>query len=148
MFWSSRTSSSQPIPRTMKPHDSATPNTEQQRVRTKIILTPVDFSAVTDRVLREAAALARTLGGKVVLAHVTEPATGVVDYAAIVVAVAQVNEAAVKFAIERLGRLEQDLKEQGVEANSIHLTGIPVSEILEQAAKLPADYLVIGSHGH
>jgi nucleotide-binding universal stress UspA family protein len=117
-------------------------------VRTKTILAPVDFSSVTDHVVGEAAALARALGARVVLVHVTEPTTGVVDYAAIVVAIAQVNEAAVKHAVERLGQIEQELKDDGVAAASVHLTGSPIPEIIEQAEKLPADYIVIGSHGH
>ena len=132
----------------MNQQDSGTPALQQQSARTKVILAPVDFSATTDRVLREAAALARTLGGKVVVINVTEPTTGVVDYAAIVVAVAQVNEAAVKFSVERLGQLVEMLKGDGVQAESMHLTGTPVSEIIEQASKLPADYIVMGSHGH
>ena len=114
----------------------------------KTILAPVDFSSVTDRVMAESAALARVLGGRVVLLHVTEPTTGVVDYAAIVVAVAQVNDAVVKHAAERLEKLERQLKDQGIEASSIHVTGTPVPEIIEQAQKLAPDYIVIGSHGH
>lgn len=116
--------------------------------RAKIILTPVDFSLVSERVIDEAVKLGRALPGRVVLVHVTEPTAGVVDYAAIVVAVAQVNEAAVKHAVQRLAQLEQQVKSEGVEAESIHLTGSPVPEIIEQARKLPADYIVIGSHGH
>ena len=118
------------------------------RAAAKVILVPVDFSNVTERVIREAANLARMLRGRVVLLHVTEPTTGVVDYAAIVVAVARVNEAAVKFAVERLAQLEQQLKEAGVDAASTHVTGTPLSEIMQQAEALPADYIVIGSHGH
>ena len=114
----------------------------------KTILTPVDFSSVTDHVIGEAAILARAVAGRVALVHVTEPTTGVVDYAAIVVAVAQVNEAAVKHALQRLAELEEQLKADGVEAASIHVTGSPVPEIIEQAEKLPADYIVMGSHGH
>jgi nucleotide-binding universal stress UspA family protein/copper chaperone CopZ len=116
--------------------------------RIKTILTPIDFSSVMDGVINEATKLARALDGRVVLVHVTEPTAGVVDYAAIVVAVAQVNEAAVKHAVERLNQLEQQVQAQGVEADSIHLTGTPVTEIIEQARKLSADYIVIGSHGH
>ena len=116
--------------------------------RTKTILAPVDFSSVTDQVISESTTLARALGGRVVLVHVTEPTTGVVDYAAIVVAVAQVNEAAVKHALARLAELEQQVKADGVEATSIHVTGTPIPEIIEQAGKFAADYIVIGSHGH
>jgi nucleotide-binding universal stress UspA family protein len=114
----------------------------------KTILTPIDFSSATDRVIAEAATLARALAGRVVLVHVTEPTAGVVDYAAIVLAVAQVNEAAVKYALERLAQLEQQLKAENTQAASIHLTGTPVPEIIEQARTLPADYIVMGSHGH
>lgn len=121
---------------------------EASRGATKVILAPVDFSKVTDRVVDEAATLARILHGRVVLVHVTEPTTGVVDFAAIVVAVAQVNEAAVKQAAERLRQIGQRLEQQGVEASSVQATGTPVSEILQQAARLSADYIVIGSHGH
>ena len=115
---------------------------------TKIILAPIDFSDVTERVLQEAATLARMLSGRVVLVHVTEPTTGVVDYAAIVVAVAQVNEAAVKYAQERVRQLEERLRNEGVQASAVHVTGTPVAEIIEQARTLRADYIVIGSHGH
>ena len=116
--------------------------------RTKIILAPIDFSNVTDRVLREASTLARTLPGRVTLVHVTEPTSGVVDYAAIVVAVAQVNEAAVKFAVQRLEEIERRLKNDGIDVESVHLTGTPVSEVIDLARRLPADYIIIGSHGH
>src|SRR5688572_30487267 len=116
--------------------------------QTKIILAPVDFSDVTDRVMGEAANLAHMLGGKVVLIHVTEPTTGVVDYAAIVVAVAQVNEAAVKYSVARLKQLADRLVAAGVAADAVHVTGAPVSGILDQARTLAADYIVIGSHGH
>jgi nucleotide-binding universal stress UspA family protein len=114
----------------------------------KTILVPVDFSPMTARVLEEAAVQARTSAARVVLVHVTQPTTGVVDYAAIVVAVAQVNEAAVKHAQAELARLEEQLRRQGVEAASVHVVGTPVPAIMEQARTLPADYIVIGSHGH
>lgn len=119
----------------------------QEAGKTQTVFVPIDFSPITDRVVAEAAKLARALGGRVMLTHVTEPTSGVVDYAAIVVAVAQVNEAAVKHATERLAQLEQQLKNDGVDAASIHLTGTPVLEIVEQARSLSADYIVIGSHG-
>jgi nucleotide-binding universal stress UspA family protein len=114
----------------------------------KTILAPVDFSPATDAVMTEAASLAKAHDGEVVLLHVTEPATGVVDYAAIVVAVAQVNEAATKYAVERLKELEAQLTADGVRARSIHVTGTPVLEIIEQARTVGAGYIVIGSHGH
>ena len=116
--------------------------------RTTLILAPVDFSDVTDRVVDEAGKLARMLHSRVVLVNVTEPTTGIVDYSAIVVAVAQVNEAAVRYSVERLAALERRLEQEGVKATSVQITGTPLSEIINQAQKLAADYIVIGSHGH
>jgi nucleotide-binding universal stress UspA family protein len=114
----------------------------------KTILAPVDFSSVSPRVVAEAAELARAMDGRVVLCSVTEPAVGVVDYAIVVMATAGIDEAAVKRAKERLAAYEAQLTADGVRAESVQLNGSPVPEIVELAEKLPADYIVIGSHGH
>lgn len=114
----------------------------------KTILAPVDFSEASNRVMAEAAALARAHGGRVVLLHVTEPTAKVVDYAALVMAYAQIDEATVKYSIERLHQLERRLHADHVEATSVHVAGIPITEIVAQARNLPADYIVMGSHGH
>lgn len=114
----------------------------------KTILTPVDFSATSDRVIAEAVALARAYGGRVVLLHVTEPTAKVVDYAALVMAYAQIDEAAVRFSVERLHQLEQRLRADQVDATSVHVAGMPVTEIVAQAGSFAADYIVMGSHGH
>ncbi len=114
----------------------------------KTILAPVDFSAASDRVIAEAAALARAHGGRVVLMHVTEPTAKVVDYAAVVMAYAQIDEATVKYSVGRLNELEKRLRDDHVQATSVHVIGIPLTEIVAQARSLPADYIVVGSHGH
>lgn len=114
----------------------------------KTILVPVDFSPMTPRVIAEAATLARPLQGRIVLFHVTEPVAKIVDYAVIVVSVAQINEAAAKEAKRRLTEFEVQLKAEGLNAESIQVNGSPVPEIIEQAKKLPADYIIVGSHGH
>src|SRR6185436_14217581 len=98
----------------------------------KTILVPVDFSAITARVIAEAAALTRSLAGRIVLLHVTEPVAKIVDYAIIVVSIAQINEAAAAEATRRLAELQRQLKADGLTAESIHVTGTPVPEIIEQ----------------
>jgi universal stress protein A len=127
------------------------PDSEAEALReipVKTILAPIDFSSITDRVLSEAAMLARSMDATLVLLNVTEPTTGVVDYAILVVSVAQINEAAVKYSSERLAELAAQLKKEGVRAETVHVVGSPVPEIVGQAQKLSADYIVIGSHGH
>jgi nucleotide-binding universal stress UspA family protein len=114
----------------------------------KTILAPVDFSSVTKRVVAEATALARSLDGRVVLLNVTQPVALVADYTAFLDNIAEVNDLAAKAAVRELTTLEEKLKANFERVSAIQLTGAPVSLILEQARSLPADYIVMGSHGH
>jgi nucleotide-binding universal stress UspA family protein len=114
----------------------------------KTILVPIDFSALTSRVIAQAEALARLLAGRIILLHVTEPVAKVVDYAVIVVSVAQVNEAASKEAKRKLSEFEAELRTAGLTVESSEVIGSPASEIVAQALKHSADYIIIGSHGH
>ncbi len=47
----------------------------------KTILTPIDFSGITDAVVAAAATLARTQEGRVVLLHVSQPPIITSEYA-------------------------------------------------------------------
>ena len=47
-----------------------------------------------------------------------------------------------------LGAGEDETGSEAVSGDSLQLIGEPVSMILEQAGKLSADYIVMGSHGH
>jgi nucleotide-binding universal stress UspA family protein len=113
----------------------------------KTILAPIDFSPVSERVVHEAAELARTFDGRVVLLCVVQPPVAVTEYVAMI-DVAQLTAASTKSAAEQLDALEEKLKRQFIKAESVHITGIPVGVILEQADKQEADYIVMGSHGH
>ena len=114
----------------------------------KTILVPIDFSSITARVIAEAARFTRSLDGRIVLLHVNEPVAKVVDYAVIVVSIAQINEAAATEAAKRLAVFAEELKSGGLTADAMQVTGNPAPEIIEQAEKLRADYIIIGSHGH
>lgn len=114
----------------------------------KTILVPVDFSRVTARLLDEAVSLARAVDGRIVLLHVVQPVIGLVDYAVVAFSIARVNEAAIKQAEERLAELQRSLEGRGAHVATLHTIGSPGPEIAEQATKLPADYIVVGSHGH
>ena len=114
----------------------------------KTILAPVDFSPVTERVVAEAAALARSLDGRVVLLNVTQPVAVVADYTAFLESIAEINDLAAKAAVKELTALEEKLEGEFVNVDSVQLTGAAVPLIIDQARKLPADYIVIGSHGH
>ena len=114
----------------------------------KTILAPVDFSAVTKRVVAEAVALARALDARVVLLTVSQPVALVADYTAFLDNIAEVNDLVAKAAKREIEKLEQGVEPDFERITSIQLTGAPVPLILDQAKKLAADYIVIGSHGH
>ena len=114
----------------------------------KTILAPVDFSAVTKRVVAEATALARALDGRVVLINVSQPVVLVADYTAFLDNIAEVNDLVSKAAKRELAALKEKVETGFDRVDAIQLSGAPVPLILEQAGKLPADYIVIGSHGH
>lgn len=99
-------------------------------------------------VVAEAARLAQAMKGRVVLLSVIQPPVITSEYAPLIEDVAEVTAAGEKSAARNLARLEESLQQQGVPAEGIQLNGAPVQHILEQAKKLSADYIVMGSHGH
>lgn len=113
----------------------------------KTILAPVDFSEVSEAVVNEAAALARALDGRVVLLSVVQAPVVLNEYAALL-DVAEIAAAGEKKAARQLEKLEEDLRNQFVKAESVLVHGMPVANIVAQAEKFDADYIVMGSHGH
>jgi nucleotide-binding universal stress UspA family protein len=94
------------------------------------VLAPIDFSPVSSRVIEKAIALARATDARLVLLYVVPP--DVTE-----------QEAAVK-----LAALQRTLRNDGVTAHAVHICGAPAECIIEQAERLTANYIVIGSHGH
>jgi nucleotide-binding universal stress UspA family protein len=114
----------------------------------KTILTPIDFSSITPAVLREASSLARGMNGRVVLLAVVQPPIVVTEYAVAMDNIAEITAAGEKNAARQLEKLEEELKSDLVKVESVEVVGAPVSNILDQAEKYDADYIVMGSHGH
>jgi nucleotide-binding universal stress UspA family protein len=113
----------------------------------KIILTPVDFSAVSNGVVKAAAALAQALKGRLVLLHVVQPPVITSEYGAVMANIQEIVAISEKTAARQLAKLERRLKAGGTRTGTVLLTGGAVAHILEQAGKLRADYIVMGSHG-
>jgi nucleotide-binding universal stress UspA family protein len=114
----------------------------------KTILTPVDFSAVSNGVVKAAAALAQALKGRLVLLHIVQPPVITSEYGAVMANIQEIVAISEKTAGRQLAKLERRLKAGGTRTSTVLLTGGPVAHILEQAGKLRADYIVMGSHGH
>jgi len=114
----------------------------------KTILTPIDFSGVSDGVIREAVALARALDGRMVVLTVIEPPVITSEYAPMVENFAAITAAGEEAATTRLRQIVRQLEAKSIPHTTMRLLGAPVVHIVEQAKKLSADYIVMGSHGH
>ena len=115
----------------------------------KTFLVPVDFSAVTEKVIEAALAQARAFRGRVVLLHVVQPpvSTGG-EYALPVEIVEEAVNTNKRTALQKLdGRLEA-FRAAAVECSVATVVGAPDRAIIEEAGKIGADCIIMGSHGH
>jgi nucleotide-binding universal stress UspA family protein len=111
----------------------------------KTILVPLDFSDATDAVLGAAGDLARTLGARVVLTHVLRPERIVNEYTPLLEGLAADAE---RKAMQDLADCREALRRDGLEVESSCPYGLPGPRICEEAGRVAADMVVVGSHGH
>lgn len=114
----------------------------------KTILVAVDSSGVSDAVVAQALALARSANGRIVLLTVVQPPVVTSEYAPMIENFEAITEAGKKAAEKRLLELKSELDAGGVATETLQLTGSPVAQILREAEAHGADYIVMGSHGH
>ncbi|MCK5489976.1 MAG: universal stress protein [Gemmatimonadota bacterium] len=110
------------------------------------LLVAVDFSSVSDSQLEIVGRLARP-NREIFLLHVAEPDPTFVGMEAGPDEVR--HQVAVEFKREhdQIHDLADRLREQGHEVNALLVQGPTVQTILEQAEKLEAEVIVVGSHG-
>jgi nucleotide-binding universal stress UspA family protein len=114
----------------------------------KTVLAPVDFSIVTNRVADAAIKLARLLQGRVMFLHVVPPPLGIRNVLPAVEDVEMRTKSAGHDADKKLDELKHAFQRKFGGIEVLRLSGPPVATILEQAQKIAAEYIVIGSHGH
>jgi len=129
------------------------------------IVAAVDLSAGSARLLEQAGELAKGLGAKLWIVHATmaESSTLLPDlripdlYGMSELPVTlpvdiehDRNLTADKFRREHawLKAASARLRERGIEVSSLLLRGDTVAVVMAKAAELPADLIVVGSHGH
>ncbi len=114
----------------------------------KSLVVAIDFSPVSNQVLKTARSLAEALGAKIVLVHANPPTfvTGeqIVDPAVIV----QASQEAEKSANKRLAKEEKSLLARGIETEARMLTERAPDSVLRVAEETNADFIIMGSHGH
>lgn len=114
----------------------------------KTILTAVDFSDVTKALVTQTQIMAQAFGATVYLVHVEAPNPDFVGYDGGPQHVR--DEAAVIAGAhhEAIHRLRDDLRGAGIEAHGIVIQGPTIDKLLDEASRLQADLIVVGSHGH
>jgi nucleotide-binding universal stress UspA family protein len=111
------------------------------------ILAAVDFSNATADVVQHAAVLTRQFSAKLWLLHVAAPDPDFVGYE--VATQATRDQMAERFHQEHrdLQALAGTVRGLGVEATPLLVQGSTAEKILEEAQRLDADLIVLGSHG-
>lgn len=110
------------------------------------VLCPTDFSDFSARALRHAIAIARSLGGDLTVAYVCPhvvPLGGEVPY----FTSEQLGSVARAEMIGSLKAFAEPAAAAGVAVRSVLLEGDPSRELASLAESLPADLLVLGTHG-
>ncbi len=115
----------------------------------KTFLVPVDFSPVTDAVIDSAVTFSRAFDGKVVLLHVVQPpVVTTTEYALPVDVVREATQVGEEAAKQRLAAYAKLFHEAEIESHNAIKVGPPGSLILDEAKRVHADYIIMGSHGH
>jgi nucleotide-binding universal stress UspA family protein len=114
----------------------------------KRILVPIDFSPVTTAVIQKAAQLAQAFRARLWLIHVTTPNPEFVGYEPGPQTVR--NQVALRFRKEhrQLQQKARRFQQKGIHATALLVQGPTVETILEEAIRLKADLIVVGSHGY
>jgi len=112
------------------------------------ILAALDFSDVTDAVVDAAAEWAREHQAGLYLVHVAEPDPAFVSYEPGPQAVRDAIAAELRAAHRKMEGIVARLKEAGVDAESLLVQGVAARKIVDEAERLDASMIVVGSHGH
>lgn len=111
------------------------------------ILAAVDFSAVTERVFGVLTRMAATFPAEVRLVHVAPPDPAFVGYVAGPAVVRDQVANELHATHQQLQEMAERLRTDGVETTALQLQGATVATILAEAERLPAELIVLGSHG-
>jgi nucleotide-binding universal stress UspA family protein len=111
------------------------------------ILVPVDFSEMTARAADVAAELAAALQAELVLLHVAEPEPDFVGYDAGPQSVRDAVAGRLRGEHRQLHEIETSLAGKGVKVTSLLVQGPTAAKVVEEAQRLGADMIVLGSHG-
>lgn len=124
----------------------SSPPLDISAVRIRRILCPVDFSRFSENALRHAAALAKWYGAELQALHVTSIPSGVAAFPPFGASV-PLEPPDPESVLEELRAFVRPIEDSFVSVKETLAEGGVVAAILEAAARLPADLIVMGTHG-
>jgi universal stress protein A len=119
---------------------------ENDRLRLKVIVVPIDFSAESKKALRYACRLAEQFGSVLRLIHVVEPAPFLNDLPNVIISRSDAEIA--KESLVRLQTLARDEISELISISPQVRVGKPYHEIVTAAKVGGADLIVISTHGY
>ena len=125
--------------------DAATRIAVKSPFKIKHILVPIDFSDCSKKALQYALPLAKEHEAALTLLYVVPPAYGAGEYSGI--DYAQLEASMREGGEKELAKLATDEVRGEVSADALVRVGSPAVNIIEVARSLPADLIVISTHG-
>ena len=114
----------------------------------KNILLPLDFSEAAPQILAKAQSMAQSLDAKLWLLHVAAPNPAFVGYEAGPQTVRDQRAETLKNEHKQLQDWASETSASGIESEALLVQGETGATIIEEAKKLEAEMIIIGSHGH
>lgn len=119
------------------------------------IIVALDFSDITDKVLNASKTLALAMDAELILIHVAEPNPDHIAYDYDPAAITAIDPSEIRDNIAKrfhqdhqtLQQKSDDFRTQGLHCKALMIQGPTVDMLLNEASKLNADFIVIGSHG-
>ncbi len=112
------------------------------------LLVCVDFSNVTSALIEAAERQSRALGADVVLLHVAPQEPDFVGFEVGPEPVRHIVAQRLREEHRQVQQLADALRARGIEAQGLLVMGSVVDKTLEQARRLHAEMILMGSHGH
>ena len=114
----------------------------------KNILVAIDFSDVTQQVVTQGMLLARAFACRLWLIHIAAPDPDFVGYSTGPQFRRDLRAETLRDEHKYLQDQADELRKQGIDVTTLLIQGETIETILQEALKLRADIIVIGSHGH
>ena len=114
----------------------------------KTIVAPIDFSDVTDAVVESEANLSKALQVPLYLLHIAPPDPYFIGYEPGPQTVRDNVAQKIRKGQHMLQELETQMKARGFDVHCLLVQGATEDKIIQEANRLEAQMIVIGSHGH